>query len=79
MGIKDESDRAAIMLAMKNYLSEKKINSYKYCSPSAPLEDEPCTSFAELEHTFKPSAPVECVVCMEIDVRFTYKVLIHEC
>lgn len=58
------------MVAVENYLADKKLNSYEYCSPSAPPEEEPCTSSSEPEYIFQPSAPSECVVCMDLDVRF---------
>lgn len=70
MGVKSESDRAAIMIAVENYLAEKKLTSYEYQAPSAPPEEEPCTSSSEPEYTFQPSAPIECIVCMDLDVSF---------
>lgn len=70
MGIKSESDRTAIMFAVESYLAEKKLNSTEKPTPSAPpLEEEPCTSSSD-QFKFIPSAPTECIVCMDLDVSF---------
>ncbi|XP_008211029.1 E3 ubiquitin-protein ligase LRSAM1 isoform X1 [Nasonia vitripennis] len=79
IGIKNESDRAAIMVAVENYLADKKLNSYEYCSPSAPPEEEPCTSSSEPEYIFHPSAPTECVVCMDLDCEVIFLPCGHLC
>lgn len=72
MGIKGASDRAAIMMAVENYLAERKLNANQYYPPSAPLEEEPSTSSSEQDYTFEPTAPTECIVCMDSDVSVNY-------
>lgn len=71
MGIKSEGDRVAIMLAVESYSAEKKLSSLESHAPSAPpLEEEPCTSSCDSQFKFLPSAPTECIVCMDLDVSF---------
>ncbi|XP_011494512.1 PREDICTED: E3 ubiquitin-protein ligase LRSAM1-like [Ceratosolen solmsi marchali] len=78
MGIANETDRVAILIAIENYLEEKKLKSCQ-CSPSAPLEDEPCTSFSDSKCIYEPSAPAECTVCMEIDCEVIFLPCGHLC
>ncbi|XP_058799573.1 E3 ubiquitin-protein ligase LRSAM1-like isoform X2 [Phymastichus coffea] len=80
IGVKGASDRAAIMMAVENYLAERKLNAYQYCPPSAPLAEEPSTSSSEQEYTaFEPSAPTECIVCMDFDCEVIFLPCGHFC
>ncbi|XP_043286149.1 E3 ubiquitin-protein ligase LRSAM1-like isoform X2 [Venturia canescens] len=77
IGIHCEKDRAAIKLAVENYLAEKKLGESPI-DPSAPIDllgspvypsapsDEPCTSSKTHEPTTIPSiSTTECVVCLD--------------
>lgn len=70
IGINCARDRAAIKLAAANYLSEKKLSSCEpFAYPSAPTDDEPCTSSKTQEPTTIQSiSTTECVVCLDSHV-----------
>ncbi|XP_014215899.1 E3 ubiquitin-protein ligase LRSAM1 [Copidosoma floridanum] len=79
IGINSDSDRVAILMAVENYLAENKLNSEDYNLPTAPPDVEPSTSSLEPEYKFEPSAPSECVVCMDFDCEVIFLPCGHLC
>lgn len=71
IGINCESDRAAIMLAVENYLAEVKLNdSTSPVTASAPLE-EPSTS--NQDNTIQNvNITNECIICFDSNVNMFY-------
>lgn len=68
MGISCEKDRAAIMLAVENYLAEVKLNesTQSPVTPSAPLEE---ASTSSQDYNFIQSINMtECVICLDSQV-----------
>ncbi|KAJ8668533.1 hypothetical protein QAD02_010196 [Eretmocerus hayati] len=78
MGIKSEIDRKAIIIAIENFVAEQKLNNHDHCVPSAPPE-EPSTSSSEPSEKFAPSAPTECIVCMDLECDVIFLPCGHFC
>ena len=71
IGINCENDRAAILLAVENYLGEVKLNeSRSPVTASAPLE-EASTSDQDL-NSIQNVSMIECVICLDLQVNILY-------
>lgn len=71
IGISCENDRAAIMLAVENYLAEIKLNeSRSPVTASAPLE-EASTSDQDY-NSIENVNMIECVICLDLQVNMFY-------
>jgi len=66
IGINCENDRAAIMLAVENYLSEVKLSdSRSSVTASAPLEE---ASTSDQDDSIQNVNIIECVICFDLQV-----------
>jgi len=66
IGINCDKDRAAIMLAIENYLMELKLNESKsFATPSAPLEE---ASTSQDYNVVQDINMTECVICFDLQV-----------
>lgn len=69
IGISCDKDRAAIMLAVENYLAEIKLNeSRSPIMPSAPLEE---ASTSNQDYNVQNINMMECVICLDLQVCFS--------
>ncbi|XP_076248356.1 E3 ubiquitin-protein ligase LRSAM1 isoform X2 [Calliopsis andreniformis] len=80
IGIHCENDRAAIRLAVENYLAEVKLNETRTpVTPSAPLE-EACTSVNYPEYNTTQSInTAECVICLDLQCEIIFLPCGHLC
>ncbi|XP_015125892.1 E3 ubiquitin-protein ligase LRSAM1 isoform X1 [Diachasma alloeum] len=80
IGIHNENDRRAIILAAENYLAERKMDEDAGSSvPSAPV-DEPSTSSTNiLTRTISSIDTTECVVCMDSQCEVIFLPCGHLC
>ncbi|XP_012217487.1 E3 ubiquitin-protein ligase LRSAM1-like isoform X3 [Linepithema humile] len=78
IGINCEKDRAAIMLAVENYLAEVKLNeSRSLAMPSAPLE-EASTSNQDC-NLVQNINMIECVICLDLQCEVIFLPCGHLC
>lgn len=74
IGISCESDRAAIMMAVENYLAEVKMHdSRSPVTASAPFE-EASTSDQDYS-SIQNVNMVECVICLDLQVSMRFMIL----
>jgi len=74
IGISCENDRAAIMMAVENYLAEVKMHdSRSPVTASAPFE-EASTSDQDYSSTQNVNM-VECVICLDLQVSMRFMIL----
>ncbi|XP_011313916.1 E3 ubiquitin-protein ligase LRSAM1 isoform X1 [Fopius arisanus] len=80
IGIHNENDRQAIILAAENYLAERKMDEEPGSSaPTAPV-DEPSTSSTNiLTRTISSIDTTECVVCMDSQCEVIFLPCGHLC
>ncbi|XP_012530931.1 E3 ubiquitin-protein ligase LRSAM1 isoform X2 [Monomorium pharaonis] len=78
IGINCENDRAAILLAVENYLGEVKLNeSRSPVTASAPLE-EASTSDQDL-NSIQNVSMIECVICLDLQCEVIFLPCGHFC
>lgn len=79
IGISCESDRAAIMLAVENYLAEVKMNdSRSLVTASAPFEERPSTSDQDY-NSIQNVNLIECVICLDLQCEVIFLPCGHFC
>lgn len=78
VGIKNQNDREAIILATENYLMEKKLHESEHshgtsssAAPSAP-EEIPTSSNANKNEDSQGINTTECVICMDMTVSLVF-------
>ncbi|XP_011706020.1 PREDICTED: E3 ubiquitin-protein ligase LRSAM1-like isoform X3 [Wasmannia auropunctata] len=77
IGISCESDRAAIMLAVENYLAEVKLNDARSpVTASAPLEE---ASTSNQDNSIQNVNIVECVICLDLQCEVIFLPCGHFC
>ncbi|XP_011878537.1 PREDICTED: E3 ubiquitin-protein ligase LRSAM1-like isoform X2 [Vollenhovia emeryi] len=78
IGISCESDRAAIMLAVENYLAEVKMNDARSpTTASAPLEE---ASTSEQDYSSIQNVNmIECVICLDLQCEIIFLPCGHFC
>ncbi|XP_015586050.1 E3 ubiquitin-protein ligase LRSAM1 isoform X2 [Cephus cinctus] len=84
IGIHNESDRAAIMLAVQNYLTEKKLCNIQEAStvpavPSAPLKEPSTSSNQQNSEETQGINVAECVVCLDLQCEVLFLPCGHMC
>lgn len=80
IGIRNESDRAAIRLAVENYLAELKLAEDRTpVTPSAPPEDACTTSTNEEYNVSQSLNTAECVVCLDLQCQVIFLPCGHLC
>ncbi|XP_011637544.1 LOW QUALITY PROTEIN: E3 ubiquitin-protein ligase LRSAM1-like [Pogonomyrmex barbatus] len=79
IGISCENDRAAIMLAVENYLAEMKLNeSRSPVTASAPPEEEASTSDQNYS-SIQNVNMIECVICLDLQCEVIFLPCGHFC
>ncbi|XP_018045412.1 PREDICTED: E3 ubiquitin-protein ligase LRSAM1-like isoform X3 [Atta colombica] len=77
IGINSENDRAAIMLAVENYLSEVKLSdSRSSVTASAPLEE---ASTSDQDDSIQNVNIIECVICFDLQCEVIFLPCGHFC
>lgn len=77
IGISCDKDRAAIMLAVENYLAEIKLNeSRSPIMPSAPLEE---ASTSNQDYNVQNINMMECVICLDLQCEVIFLPCGHLC
>ncbi|KAG5338137.1 LRSM1 ligase, partial [Acromyrmex charruanus] len=77
IGINCENDRAAIMLAVENYLSEVKLSdSRSPVTASAPLEE---ASTSDQDDSIQNVNIIECVICFDLQCEVIFLPCGHFC
>ncbi|CAL1677661.1 unnamed protein product [Lasius platythorax] len=77
IGISCDRDRAAIMLAVENYLAEMKLNeSRSPIMPSAPLEE---ASTSNQDNFVQNINMMECVICLDLQCEVIFLPCGHLC
>ncbi|XP_054013261.1 E3 ubiquitin-protein ligase LRSAM1-like isoform X2 [Hylaeus anthracinus] len=80
MGIHCQSDRAAIKLAVENYLAEVKLNEYRPpITPSAPPEEASTSSDYQECNAIQSINTAECVICLDLQCEVIFLPCGHLC
>ncbi|XP_053971867.1 E3 ubiquitin-protein ligase LRSAM1-like isoform X2 [Hylaeus volcanicus] len=80
MGIHCQSDRAAIKLAVENYLAEVKLNEFRPpITPSAPPEEASTSSDYQECNAIQSINTAECVICLDLQCEVIFLPCGHLC
>ncbi|XP_063987269.1 E3 ubiquitin-protein ligase LRSAM1-like isoform X2 [Diachasmimorpha longicaudata] len=79
IGIHEENDRRAVILAAENYLAEMKMNEVESSVPLAPLDEPSTSSTNTLAKTTSSIDTTECVICMDSQCEVIFLPCGHLC